>query len=196
MVLLKIVVEGKLNKDGLQYLKNIEQRFNACGYYFSGVVSRKDSKFYGPKEIDSVWTNLSEENGYYEFLFEPKYNVNVHVDDIPDYCYHICETRKLEKILSHGLKPASGNRVASHPERVHLFLWKPENWKSIAKAFSESRASNSYTLLMVDTGKLRNKINFFFDQNTFQYYPDAIYTFEPIPADCLYIVDQYNINKD
>jgi hypothetical protein len=192
LVAIKIVAEGKLNKSGYKSFLYVQSCLNRCGYFLGGLIINGEIVI---KKINrNIWSELSDKySGTFLFRFEPKYDVNVHVDNVPNLCYHITPKKNIGKILKNGLVPKSGGKISSHPERVYLFMWKPEDWKKIARMFSTVTNCKEFVLVEVNAYSLRDKIKFYFDQNTFRGYPDAIYTFEPIPAKLLKIIDEYTI---
>ena len=126
--------------------------------------------------------------------FRPKFDQKVKENGIPNECFHICPTKLVNKILKQGLHPKDYGRKSNHPERVYLFLQKPINWKEIARTFRESR-NEKYSLLKIDTSKLYNKIDFYFDSLTMTDNP-AIYTNETIPSQYIIEIDREKNNEE
>lgn len=150
---------------------------STCGWYLGQL--RGDLGF--SKELTRTLFN-DYQSIPVMLIFEPKYDLEADVDDIPDYCYHITPSRVVEKIKNtRGLTPRDYGKVGNHPQRVYLFTSKPLDWKNIANQFKNMmHIEEPYSLLKISMKNLKNKnIKFYYDQNS--NYEPAIYTLEPIP---------------
>lgn len=181
-------------KYGLQYIDNktledIIHTCESCGWIFASIQNAYTLEEY--KEINKCdFTSKQPHNMY----FRPKFDQKIKENGIPNECFHICPTKLVNKILKQGLHPKDYGRKSNHPERVYLFLQKPINWKEIARTFRESRNEN-YSLLKIDTSKLYNKFNFYFDSLTMTDNP-AIYTNETIPPQYIIEIDREENNYE
>lgn len=164
-------------------LSNYVHLISTCGWYLAQVR--------GNFGIESELTNelfIQYDTTPVMLIFEPKYDLEVEKESIPDYCYHITPTRVVNKIKnSRGLTPRDYGKVGNHPERVYLFTTKPSNWKEIAEDFKfNMHIDEPYTLLKVSMKNLKSS-KFYYDQNS--NYNPAIYTLEPIPHFAINIED-------
>lgn len=175
-------------KFGLQYiskeiLNDIIHSCEACGWLFTSIQDMYTLQEY--KNIEECDFKVKHSFNMY---FRPKFDQQVKENGIPNYCYHICPTRLVDKILKQGLHPKDYGRTSNHPERVYLFIQKPLDWKYIAKTFKESR-NEKYSLLRIDTSKLYDKMKFYYDSLTMTDNP-AIYTNETIPSPYITAIDR------
>ncbi len=191
--IIRIEVSQHLNEDGFEAFKNVENACNRCGYFFACLIVNGE---YAVKELnESLWKEIAARRIYTEIIFEPKFDATVADEDIPTHCYHICPTRSADKICGEvGLTPHNKGRVSNHPERVYLYLWKPQDWRDIAMAFSESSDCNDFTLLEINMREMIGKTRFRYDPNTYSKYPSAIYTEETIPSKYIKAIDRYLIH--
>lgn len=136
--------------------------------------------------LDLYDTSLQNRNTL--FKFRAKFNAEYKNTSIPEYLYHIAPLRVVNKIKSQGLTPRDNGRIASHPERVYLFIDYPHNWKEIADNFRLSNKEEKYCLLSIDKRKLNKNIKFYFDSNVMQRNA-AIYTNEPISPNAIELID-------
>ena len=105
---------------------------------------------------------------------------------MPPHVYH------LDKILKQGITPRNNGRIASHPERVYLFIDYPHNWREIADNFRETNKEEEYVLLKIDKSKINGAVKFYYDSNIMLDNP-AVYTYEPIPPSAINIVEREDI---
>lgn len=164
--------KGMKHEDLNIYL-DIEKLFTACGWYLCGVMCGINvEKCVSDETIEKFKGKPAK------MYFAPKFDVEV--NKVPDSLYHIAPLKALDKIMEKGLKPYANGRVENHPERVYLFLHRPEHWTDIASNFRQTGDNGRYALLRVNTLKIRNEITFHQDQNVMTDKP-AVYTYEPIP---------------
>ena len=182
-------------KDNADIVYNIIHTCDACGWFLSdctyytrngmeqniNVKNDKSVDFYDEK-LKSIPVKI---------VFRAKFNAEYKQKSIPPYLYHICPTRVVNKILRQGLTPRNNGRIASHPERVYLFLDKNNDWEDIASQFRISGNDEPYSYLRVDTREINPQIHFYYDSNVMQGNP-AIYTLEPIPPTAIKVIDQQN----
>jgi len=160
---------------------------DACGWYYAGLIDTRNYSVY-----NTFNENLFNDYRYRQctLVFYPKFNEEFKPSSLNDYCYHICPVRVLDKIMEKGITPHANGRVVGHPERVYLFLNKPDKWKRIANTFRQTGKNEKYALLMVYIRDMIEKgIKFYFDENTMTDNP-AIYTLEPIPPQNITVVDK------
>lgn len=165
--------------------KITEKEYNALlklidnlGWYASLTnVSGKDYQYSTLQKFDKFFVR-----------FEPKFDVVLLPSDLPDKLYHITRAELLDKIKKIGIQPKDGSMFTNHPERVYLFVDKPDNWREYAENFKNGKNNNSdYILLSVDTTKLSNITNFYIDQNS--NFIRACYVLEPIPPYAIELAD-------
>ena len=170
-------------------LDDIIHTCESCGWIFASMQNAYTLEEY--KEINKCdFTSKQPHNMY----FRPKFDQKIKENGITNECFHICPTKLVNKILKQGLHPKDYGRKSNHPERVYLFLQKPINWKEIARTFRESR-NEKYSLLKIDTSKLYNKIDFYFDSLAMTDNP-AIYTNETIPPQYIAEIDKEENNNE
>lgn len=104
--------------------------------------------------------------------------------------YHVCLLRVVSKILKQGLAPRNNGRIASHTERVYLFLEYNNEWKNdVASNFKESGKEEPYAYLKIDTRNIIPQIKFYYESNVMTNNP-AIYTLEPTPPSVIKLIDK------
>lgn len=169
-------------------VKEIIQTCDACGWFYAGYgIYGKNNDF------DFIKGLPTDDETYktrpFKLYFRAKFNAECKREKLPKYLYHICPYKTLNKVMSQGLKPMAGGRQEHHPERVYLYLDKPSEM-----AFAEilgnfkKRKVERYALLRVDTDRINENTNFYFDSNTYFGYPKAVYTLEPIPGNAIEIL--------
>lgn len=180
-------------KDNADIVYDIVHTCDSCGWYLS------DCTYY---TRDGIEQNINVKNDktvdFYDeklknipvsIVFRAKFNAEYKTKSLPPYLYHVCPSRVVDKILQQGLTPRNNGRIASHPERVYLFLEKNNNWEDeIASEFRISGEDEPYTYLCIDTRKINPMIHFYYDSNVMPNNP-AIYTLEPIPPTAIRVID-------
>lgn len=142
---------------------------------------------------------VEKNNGQRTIQYEPRHQnaVNDIVQDA-EYIFHITKTNRVKKILNIGLTPKTHNKKFNYPDRVYFFLKEPsyKEWLDIIeefysaelKAYKMRQTNNlpyegSYTVLSIDTGKIKNT-NFFYDPNA----ENCVYTYDNIPPEAIEVV--------
>ena len=181
--------------DKQNIIRDIIHTCDACGWYLSDGVYflrnglKQDINVKNNETID--FEDKTLQNTPLMLKFRAKFNAEYKQQSIPPFIYHICPLRVVDKILKQGLTPRNNGRIASHPERVYLFLEYPKNWiENIAKNFKISGKDEKYCLLEIDTRNL-NDVKFYYDSNIMLKYP-AVYTLEPIPPTAIRVEDKEN----
>lgn len=144
---------------------------NLYGWFLAKILTNKGHF----KE----WNNnlLSMIDKPFTFIIEPKYDTKI--EELPEFTYHISPSYLSDKILRNGLLPKSYGKVGAHPDRTYLFLYHPNDWRTIASDFRDmTNSDNKYSLFKISMRNLKS-INFYVDQNSS--FHKAIYTLEPIP---------------
>ena len=179
-----------------EIINDIIHDCDACGWYLS------EGKYYlrnGLKQEIQVKNcnslNFNDEKLLKEPLvltFRAKFNAEYKKASVPRYLYHIAPTRVLDKILKQGITPRNNGRIASHPERVYLFIDYPHNWQEIADNFRKTNKEEEYVLLKIDKSKINGEVKFYYDSNIMLDNP-AVYTYEPIPPSAINITEREDI---
>lgn len=123
---------------------------------------------------------LQSENTPFDLIFEPKFDIEIDFNLLPNYLWHITPTIYLEKVLKKGLTPKDGSMVTNHPERTYLFLEYPKNWKEdiLSNMSFNKNYDGMFTLLLIDKSKINSSTSFYVDPNSENY--NACFTLEPI----------------
>lgn len=161
-----------------EYFNRVIKLMDICGWYFAGTLGHGNELGYDRLlRLDSPFT----------CVFEPKFDVLLSNDDIPNELYHVTPKRLVEKILKKGIVPKSGNMFTNHPERVYLFMQDPSDMvDEIAHTFNLGKdIDEEYVVIEVEYDKIRNGNRFYIDPNS--NYINACFTLEPIPPFALRI---------
>ena len=173
-------------------VSDIVHTCDACGWFLSDVtyftregfeqkISLKNNKAFSLNDENLI-------NCPIKLIFRAKFNAEYKPKSVPAFLYHICPTRVVDRILRQGLTPRNNGRIASHPERVYLFIERNNDWEDIASQFRISGNDEPYSYLRVDTREINPQIHFYYDSNVMQGNP-AIYTLEPIPPTTIKVID-------
>lgn len=156
----------------IEYIDDIFHKMDVLGWYFASVIGH--GKVFDYDELSSIEGSIS-------CVFEPKFDVLLGDDDIPNTLYHILPSRLVDKVMKKGLVPKSGSMFTNHPERVFLFMENPSDMlDSITASFNNGKGiDEEYTVLKIDYGKIRQGNKFYIDPNS--NYINACFTLEPIP---------------
>ena len=179
-------------KDNADIVYDIIHTCDACGWflsdctYFTRNGMEQNINVKNDKSVDFYDEKLKKTP--VKLLFRAKFNAEYKPKSVPEFLYHICPTRVVNKILQQGLTPRNNGRIASHPERVYLFIDYNSSWKEVASQFRISGNDEPYSYLRVDTRKINPQIHFYYDSNVMQGNP-AIYTLEPIPPTAIKVID-------
>lgn len=182
-------------KDNADIVYDIIRTCNACGWflsdctYFTRNGMEQNINVKNDKSVDFYDEKLKKTP--VKLLFRAKFNAEYKPKSVPEFLYHICPTRVVNKILQQGLTPRNNGRIASHPERVYLFIDYNTLWEEIASQFRISGNDEPYSYLEIDTRKIDNMPKFYYDSNVMRNHP-AIYTLEPIPPTSIKVIDQQN----
>ena len=145
---------------------------------------------------------VEKNNGERTIQYEPRYeNVINNIVEDEEFIYHLTPTNKVKKILQIGLTPKTNNKKFVYPDRIYFFLYEPckedclflmqqfyeETFKSYKMGISKEVTYNgSYTLLAIDTEKITEKCNFFYDPNA----ENCVYTYDNVPPEAIEIVQE------
>lgn len=162
---------------GREYFNKLIGYMYMLGWY----IANKDI----PKDCYDILKNYRS----FTLLFEAKFDVELDLDEVNDNFYHITKKSLIDKITRNGLTPKNGCMVTFHPNRVYLFVGKPNNWKSIAENFRSMKdVDDKFVLLKIDRNQINKSNKLFIDPNSKNY--KACYTYEPIPPFAIYIDDE------
>lgn len=131
-------------------------------------------------------------------IFHPNYGLLI--NRVPQFVYHITNTSNSDSIMKRGLIPREkDNEGRKLPPRIYLYLDKDDlvaianNWmmqNAVANYYgveASNRGSESFALLAVDTTKLKGAK--FYRDPEFQGNRKAVWTYSPIPASAIDIID-------
>jgi hypothetical protein len=143
--------------------------FPASVQYELGSGDVRNMKYNSSKFRDLI---LNQTPKYLSFIFEPKYDPVVNV---PQFIYHITDSRHLAKIAKTGLKPKALNKISTHESRIYFSTNKRASdllWKELKDYIKDGVG----VLLTVDTTNL--KATFYNDPN---FEEAGVYTYSNIP---------------
>lgn len=178
-------------KNYQETIKEIIHDCNACGWYFSHCMCYVRNTVQNIEVFNKDNFNVHNKlfkNTPLKIVFMAKFNAEYKESSVPQFLYHIAPLRVLNKIKRQGLTPRANGRIASHPERVYLFIEKPEDWKVIADEFRKSNINEPYCLLKIYKQKMNQSVKFYYDSNALLNNP-AVYTYEPIPPSAISLID-------
>ena len=179
-------------KDNADVVYDIIHTCDACGWflsdctYFTRNGMEQNINVKNDKSVDFYDEKLKKTP--VKLLFRAKFNAEYKPKSVPEFLYHVCPTRVVNKILQQGLTQRNNGRIASHPERVYLFIDYNSSWEEIASQFRISGDDEPYSYLEIDTRKIDNMPKFYYDSNVMRNHP-AIYTLEPIPPTTIKVID-------
>lgn len=150
-------------------------------------------------------SKLSDE--HLEYTFEK--NRQVEEIEVPSFLYHLTPQNKLNKILTNGLTPHSGNKKTEHPERIYFLsvalsenvikgfadsLWKANMLKKMKdcglnnaeKVVNNFKRDIEYCLLKVETEKCKG-LRLYGDPNLPIY---AVWTYDNIPSQAITVIEK------
>lgn len=179
-------------QDNGKIVNDMIKTCDACGWYLADGVYFLRNGFEENIDVKGLVDLFNDEkvNTPLKLDFRAKFNVEYKKDSLPPYLYHICPLSVSDKILKQGLTPRNNGRIAAHPERVYLFLNKPNDLNEIVDNFKISGKDETHVLLEIDTRKIGD-VRFFYDSNVMSNHP-AIYTFEPITSKAIRFLEKIN----
>lgn len=166
-----------------EYFENVIKTIETCGWYYATSLTEvkiKELNYEALKKIPRRFT----------LVFEPKFDVLLSQDEIPDKLYHITKSSLLDKIKRNGLVPKSNGMFTNHPERVYLFIEKP-NLASVSATFKYGKGHSDdeeYCLLEIDGNKLNKSNKIYIDPNSNAVM--ACFTLEPIPPYAMTVLEK------
>jgi hypothetical protein len=147
---------------------------NNLGYFPSNVQydsGRTSGQIkYSPSQFRDLIINQKPK--YLSFIFEPKYDP---VIKVPQYIYHITDSKYLDKIKQIGLKPRALNKRSAHESRIYFSLDKKSSdylWNRLKLHMGPGNG----ILLTIDTTNL--EAAFYNDPNFDKL---GVYTYSNIP---------------
>lgn len=116
-----------------------------------------------------------------KMTFEKKFPLYVYAIQLIYYghnkLYHMSSEENDESILKKGIKAKNDSiSFKDGTERVYLFLNKPD--PEIFSGMAAYKSVHKMSLFEIDLTKINNGIKFYFDQR----FPDALFTYEPMPS--------------
>lgn len=198
---LHITFNSGLEEFTFEEMLELFRTMKVCGWYVAYIHI-----LVGQNEI---YKNLNNHTFNYignkpcEIVFRSVYGISMITQNLPKFCYHICPTNAVHKILTQGLKPKNNGRTENNVERTYLYIgdvFKLYNniplWQEIANRFFESSGVEDFTLLKINNQILKDKnIQFYKDDNVMQEI-DGVYTFEPIPSNAIEVIDRIQLSKN
>jgi hypothetical protein len=158
-------------------ISNILTLLNNLGYFPASVeyeLSNKAEQYkmkYSPAMFRELI--LDKQPTYLIFTFEAKYDPIV---GVPQYLYHITDSKYLDKIKQIGLKPRALNKRSAHEARIYFSLDKKSSdylWNRLKLHMG----SGNGILLTIDTTNLETA--FYNDPNFDKL---GVYTYSNIPS--------------
>lgn len=154
----------KLYKDLISKLENF------YGWYLAYVdkmdyTEDKNVSFYKTYIEEYIEENKETDNNLSlgRLCFEPKYDIILNYNEIPDKIYHITNSKFYFKIMNKGLIPKHLDRISYHPDRIFFGVSKDTCIR--LSQHPEFKLENPI-LLTIDTKGLKQKgINFYIDPN-------------------------------
>lgn len=166
-----------------EVIVNLIHILDTCGWFFS--IGYCNGKYF--KELNNKFIENNTEYNNIDLIFEPKFDVNVSKDELPDKLYHVTPNKNIDKIYKNGLTPRNNNKVTNHPERVYLFGENNiNNWKNIALNLKGENINEKYSLLEIEVNKVNKNIVFMYDPNC-EF--EAYYVLEPITPYSIKVID-------
>lgn len=185
-------------KEGFQYcpyntLMSIIKLTNTCGWHFSNFENCEST--FKRNIIRSLYQEYMDKPCF--LIFRAKYGIIKDNKTLGDNIYHICPTRKVNKIMTQGLIPKNNDRTTNHPQRVYLFVNRNilDKWTNIAQNFYELSGIREFTLLEINTKELKEYMTFHFD-DVRMIDLDAVYIDEVIPPQYITIIDNCIVDVD
>lgn len=173
-------------KDNANIVNDIIHTCDSCGWFYAGYECYYNG-FEFKKDLPTNDENCRLKA--FKMYFRAKFNAKYKNTSLPRFMYHICPIYAINKILRQGLKPLSKGRQEIHPERVYLYLEKPDNI-TLTELLNNFRArkEEDYAILRIDTEKLNKNITFYYDSNTYENYPKAVYTENTIDPNAIEVI--------
>lgn len=170
---------NKLDKMNEKEFYDFIRLLDNLGWNFS------DTKTEGVNDLD--YNKLKALNLKLMLAFEPKFDVELDINDIPNELYHITRTSLIDRIKKNGLTPKDSIMPPFYKGRLYLFVGLPSEWQNIIKDFKTAkRHSEAYGVFKIDKNKLNQSNKLYLDQNSA--YHKACYTLEPIPPHAIELV--------
>ncbi len=162
---------GKIQADVINFPEKIINLFldevNNLGYFTSEIVAvNKENPNYAESEKFSKENFLKFFNNKGQFKhiflnFEAKFDVEI--SKYPEYLYHVCRKKNLEKILRIGLAPRTKSKLSNHPDRIY-FTDSLEGAQTIKNRF-EKLFPDEYKILKIEPKRV-HQLRLFKDPNS------------------------------
>ena len=201
-----LTISGKKNSPTYDKLREYEdengditvKRPNEKDDIIVVTLSDADNRF---KDINAHllkygWVNYRTDeisNGY-KFYFEKKFGDRFTVKQLrkmTDKIYHATRAKLRKKIMNQGLIPKESKTYGLNNEpRIYFRVDVPS--KDMAEDLGRMKGDDSPAIVVeIDLSKLKQSQSFFFDGR----WPNSIFTFEPIPAAALRVMDEEELPK-
>lgn len=167
---------------------------NNLGWYCAKIQISDEPWKSGVKFTLSNLKMSTYNTGLCLLLFEPKYNLELNVNDYP-YLYHFTHDYNIEKILKFGLTPKTQNKTANHPERIYFtFTVKSAEkfGKNIINRHNPNKKiqSNVGYIIGIKTDLLNPNVKIYQDPH---FYNEGCFTLNSINPNCLTVIKEIKI---
>lgn len=148
---------------------------------------KKDDKFRSIVEFYgytiSEWTDDKTQKSIFIEPNESKDVTDYIYKECHGICYHVCDNKKLDDIMSSGLR-CKNNSYRSYPKRIYLYgtkeaILEDDDFKQVINKIKSPFNRHGYSVLRIN---LRDsKIPFRFYKDTAMRQSGAVYTYNNIP---------------
>lgn len=120
---------------------------------------------------------------YIQMQFEPKYQDNI-LNEVKNMgiIYHSTLTSNVDSIKQKGFVPSSKNNMFKYPNRIYFSKGTIDIRHLIDITMQLANVSkqncNDYSIIVIDTSKIPDNIEFYYDPN----YQDGVFTEEILPS--------------
>lgn len=135
------------------------------------------------------------EGGWRQIHYEPKEQED-NTDEVRKHntiLLHLTPYYNVSNIMRLGLIPKNSNLMFSYPDRVYMITQNVTDvdFNNLGNGLSmrnmDSRNNGRYVLLRITLSKVPSDIKFYYDPNM----PDAVYTTQGIPSECISVYGEY-----
>lgn len=191
---------------GTQYIGEIWQKEWENGEELISVIVPKDESL-----LDSLekhfhkygWIKILTDDigdGMTEVDFEKRFSGVISADSLLEWeaekIYHIAPLSLKNRILRNGLVPNSSKALINSPDRLYLFVNKPEKHEIATWALSYIEpkhlpGNTGVCLCTVDLQDIDKNSQFYFDPRM----ANAFYSLEPISPDVVHIEQEFSFDE-
>jgi hypothetical protein len=134
-VLIKLTIETEYKNKINELNKFIE---NICGWKLSAILNSNGKVF---KKEDDL---LDFSDDFVWLQYEPKFDIETNYIDFPNFLYHICPKKNLDKIKKIGLTPRTKSKIFNYDERIYVCN-NIEDLLELSKMFVKTKDKTSVT---------------------------------------------------